>query len=86
MDIQYRMYEGKLGYENWICDLTSENTQGLIPYYLPSKGDLIALYDHADDCTVYKVLQVMFDCGFNDDKETSPPSVNYFVEEYDWEG
>ena len=78
MNRTLKIYQGKLGYESWIADITIDDG-----FYIPHKGDLINIGDD-NDSTVYQVRYTMFDYADYSDRNTSC-DIDVFVKEWEWE-
>ena len=75
MNRTLKIYQGKLGYESWIADITIDDG-----FYIPHKGDLINIGDD-NDSTVYQVRYTMFD--YADYSDNVMPQMEPLIKFYD---
>lgn len=80
-----KIYEGKLGEEHFLCDVSMETLTAFNPINLVKGGLITGIKDEdgvfLDD--VYEIIQVLYDCGKHEDEEYEK-EIDVFVKLYEW--
>lgn len=81
--MEIKIYEGKLGKEQFLCKVNAENIKTFYPQNLVKGGLITGLPNLPEE--VFEIKQVLYDYGEHSNEESFPAEINLFVKVYDWE-